>query len=489
MVRASVEVYPALPPGGAGAGPGAVFRVAVEGLPVPVERYAGVSYVRFAFRGRVAVDIGVDGPPGEHRVLPGHAVERVAAGRDRIRLTIVEPSSFVAWVGEREKLFVFADRLEEGPRPGDDGVIAVASSARGPATGAIQAAIDEAAARPRGGMVFLPPGRHRTGTLRLASHVTLYLAPGALLEGIPDPAAYPVDPGRTESARDESLAPDARFWGRTMTFSRLLLVDDATDVHIRGRGTIAGNGRLLRTRFGAVPNLVRVRGSSGVSIEDVLLRDAAAWTLHLLACDDVSVANVRIVNDRDNLNTDGIDPDMSTHVRIDRAFVYTRDDAICVKATGNGGFAGDVSDVRVTNSVVSSRDAALKVGTESSATVFADVTFEGCTVFESGRAMSVVVRDGAVYERIAFRRITVDRAVDHLVEQVIGVRDPAADLGVVRDLSFEDIVAPAYPPPPSAWTWYAQFRPGRPGRAWMSRCSQAPTASTASTASGSATSS
>ncbi len=117
----------------------------------------------------------------------------------------------------------------------------------------------------------------------------------------------------------------------------------------------------------------------------------------------------------------------------------------------------------MTRCVLSSRDAALKVGTESSAARFEDVRFEDCSVFESGRAMSVVVRDGAAYERIAFRGIHVDRDVDHLVEQVIGVRDPAAALGVVRDLSFEDVVAPAYAPPPSAWTWYAQFRPGRPG--------------------------
>ena len=225
------------------------------------------------------------------------------------------------------------------------------------------------AARRGGGTVVLPPGRFVTGTIRLASHVTLHLAAGALLEGSDDPADYPVDPGRVELGRDATLAGDARFYGRTMTFSRLILVDDAAEVRIRGRGTISGSGRVLRTRHDAVPNLVRVRRSRAVVIEDVLLRDSAAWTLHILASDEVTVSNVKILNDRDNLNTDGIDPDMSTRVRIDRAFVYTKDDAICVKASRNGELEGDVSDIRVTNCVLSSRDAALKVGTESSASV------------------------------------------------------------------------------------------------------------------------
>ena len=256
-----------------------------------------------------------------------------------------------------------------------------------------------------------------------------------------------------------------------MTFSRLILVDDAAQVRIRGRGTISGSGRVLRTRHDAVPNLVRVRRSRAVVIEDVLLRDSAAWTLHVLASDDVTVSNVKILNDRDNLNTDGIDPDMSTRVRIDRTFVYTKDDAICVKASRNGELEGDVADIRVTNCVLSSRDAALKVGTELSASVFRDISFENSWIFESGRAMSVVVRDGAMYERVAFRDIFVGPDVDRLVEQVIGVRDPevtraprarSSGLGSIRELSFEDVTAPEYRVPSGGWTWYAQFRPGRP---------------------------
>ena len=190
----------------------------------------------------------------------------------------------------------------------------------------------------------------------------------------------------------------------------------------------------------------------------MLLRDAAAWTVHLLASDDVSVSNVRILNDRHNLNTDGIDPDLSSRVRIDRAFVYTKDDAVCVKASGNGGFGGDVHDVRVTNSVLSSRDAALKVGTESSAERFEDVTFEDCTVLEwAGRCRSWCATErcttgsrsggstrpwGGPPGRAGHRRPGPRR-------RIRGHPGP-----VVRGRRRARLRAAG-----SAWTWYAQFGP------------------------------
>ena len=76
--------------------------------------------------------------------------------------------------------------------------------------------------------------------------------------------------------------------------------------------------------------------------------------------------------------------------------------------------------------------------------------------------MSVVVRDGASYEGVSFAEIEDETRVEHLVEQVIGVRDPDARLGVIRDLVFDGVDAPHYRPPASNWTWYAQFRPTHP---------------------------
>ena len=147
-----------------------------------------------------------------------------------------------------------------------------------------------------------------------------------------------------------------------MTFSRLLLVDHATNVRICGRGTIDGAGSVLRTRHGIAPNLLRVRESARVAVRDVLFRNAAAWSLHVLASSGVAFENIKLIDNRTMLNTDGIDVDMSSDVRIDRSFIYTKDDAICVKATRNSDISGNPARILATNNLVSARDAALKLG-------------------------------------------------------------------------------------------------------------------------------
>ena len=462
----AVEPYPPSP----AAVPGAAHRVRVGGRPIFVETSAGVSYARFAMRRPVDIEVEVLRPISGHSIEPVSRISSAVVDGAMVRFALPEPGAIVVRIVGLEPLFVLADPPDDAPPvAGSPGVIDVTDAGADPtgqrlATSAIQAALDDAAGRARGGAVLVPSGIFRSGTLTLRSNVTLYLAPGALLQGSDDPTDYPIDPGRRETASDTSLGPDTRYLGRTMTFSRLLLVDRAEHVRIRGRGTIDGAGTVLRTQHGAAPNLLRVRESADVVIEEVLFRNAAAWSLHVLASRLVAMRNVKVINDRANLNTDGIDLDMATDVSIEGAFIHTKDDAICVKATGNSDLTGDPARITVTDSVVSSLDAALKVGTETAATTISDIVFEDVFVFDSGRAMSVVVRDGAIVERVTFRRIRVGTGVDHLVEQVIGVREPEGGLGVIRNLTFEEVVAPDWTPPASNWTWYAQFRPGRPSR-------------------------
>src|SRR6478736_9117880 len=116
-----VGPYPAAP----GAVASRAFRVTVDGTPAFVEAYAGVSYVRFAFRGVVAVEVAVHGEVGAVRLLPRDAATSEAGTSGTLRLTLTEPRPFVAWIGDREKLFVLADPPESGPIPDGQAVVAV----------------------------------------------------------------------------------------------------------------------------------------------------------------------------------------------------------------------------------------------------------------------------------------------------------------------------------------------------------------------------
>jgi hypothetical protein len=68
-----------------------------------------------------------------------------------------------------------------------------------------------------------------------------------------------------------------------------------------------------------------------VIIENVTLKGSESWTLHLLACDEVLVSGIKIRNPLHGPNTDGIDIQACSNIRISNCDIYTRDDAIVMK--------------------------------------------------------------------------------------------------------------------------------------------------------------
>ena len=54
------------------------------------------------------------------------------------------------------------------------------------------------------------------------------------------------------------------------------------------------------------------------------------WTVHPTFCNNVHIHDVRIVTE--GPNTDGIDPDSSQNVLIERCYISTGDDCIAIKS-------------------------------------------------------------------------------------------------------------------------------------------------------------
>jgi polygalacturonase len=88
-------------------------------------------------------------------------------------------------------------------------------------TKAIQTAIDQCSRT--GGRVVFPPGRYRTGMVRLKSHITIELSNQAVWQAIPDLTLYPDLPIR-------SAAPAFLYAG------------NEEEIHITGEGKIHGSG-------------------------------------------------------------------------------------------------------------------------------------------------------------------------------------------------------------------------------------------------------
>lgn len=219
-------------------------------------------------------------------------------------------------------------------------------------TVAFQEAID-AAYRAGGGRVLVPAGHYNIGSIFLKSNVELHLAHGATVYGSRKLEDYkPIKPDFVSLRTNEETI-------------QLIYAEKATNVAITGTGTIDGRGQGFK-RVGwhdegiARPHLIRFIECNQVRLENISLKNAACWMQHLLACTDVFIRGIYVINHA-NYNNDGIDIDGCKNVVISDVVVDSDDDAIVLKSTSNK----VCENVTITNSVVSSHCNALKLGTES----------------------------------------------------------------------------------------------------------------------------
>ena len=419
-----------------------VYSLLVSETTLFVERFRGVHYARFAFSSPVEVVVCTAEPVVSCSVSPVTYQIQTAKSEREVRFRLDSPRKLMLKINKLPPLFLLPDDQEAtSPKPGDLEVVSLDDfkadkSGKAPCTAALQDAIR---LLPKNGTLFVPPGIYLTGTIALKSDMTLYLAEGALLQGSPDRKDYPVDAGRTEA---DHVNDPKHFTnhGERMTYSRLLLVDGAENVRIMGRGVIDGNGARVRQQ-GKPANLIRLRNSKNITIRDVLLRDAAAWTVHILGCDNVLVQNVKIINDLEVGNTDGFDPDSSRHVTIENCFAYCGDDTVAIKASNNSGILRSVEDINVRSNVFWTLKSALKVGTETKARQLGKIVFEYNEVLSADRGMALYCPDGALFRGVrfignSFENCSMDNR-RRLIDFTISKRD---GLGAIRDILIKDCV-------------------------------------------------
>jgi hypothetical protein len=261
-------------------------------------------------------------------------------------------------------------------------------------TASIQRAIDKAFEN-GGGVVTVPPGRYKIGTLLLKDNIDLHLEPGAEIIGSANIADYKEIIHKYES-RTNGLY--AKYF--------MVFAEGAENISITGSGTINGNGlkNFLRGNPQNMrPFLMRLVDCDNVTIRDVHLIESANWTLHLLGCRDVNVDGIVIENGVDS-NRDGLDIDCCQRVTVSNSRFSTGDDAIVLKATS------DVlcEDIVVTNCVIRTRASAIKTGTESNGG-FRNITVSNCTIRDLPRhaGIELMTVDGGMMQNIVLDNITM----------------------------------------------------------------------------------
>ncbi|MGP8246874.1 MAG: glycoside hydrolase family 28 protein [Bryobacteraceae bacterium] len=286
-------------------------------------------------------------------------------------------------------------------------------------TRAIQAAIDECAAK-GGGTVRLTAGTYLSAPVWLKTGITLELGKGAVLLGSPDFDDYPV--------RGETI------WQGVPAKRPLALVDaaDAADVRIIGEGTIDGGGAPWWKAYRAQkkagggdmprPWLVEFSRCRRVLMEGVTLRDSPSYTVVPYFSRDVTIRDIKIYAPPDAPNTDGIAPYSSHHVLITKCLIDTGDDNVAIKSS-----------------------APTKAGEDSSAS---DITVSDCT-FLHGHGATIGADTGGGIHGVAMERVRLEGT-----QYGLRIKSGRGFAGEVDHIVYRDIVMTAADPAVSVTAYY-----------------------------------
>ncbi|TDW48152.1 polygalacturonase [Flavobacterium sp. 270] len=272
----------------------------------------------------------------------------------------------------------------------------------------VQKAIDDCSAS-GGGIVTVPTGQFLIGTIYLKNDVNLHLESGAVLLG---------------STKMEDYNP-----------SNLIRGVEVNNISITGKGTIDGQGHTFwipadrsKIPYDRAPewihqttsprNMLKLEGCKGVTIQNVHLKGSESWTLHLLGCDQVVVDGISIRNPLQGPNTDGIDMQACSNVRISNSDIYTRDDAICFKNRDPRYTSKVCENITVTNCILTSACNSFKIGTESLGD-FKNIVFSN-SVIKTARPDEELAKDAAEYIDIKARRYGLAASSGIALESVDG---------------------------------------------------------------------
>lgn len=353
------------------------------------------------------------------------------------------------------------------------------------------AAASRACEEAGGGTILVTGGSYWTGTVRIPSNTTLFIAADSEIVASRNVDNLITPPGSPNAhggscliaaldAQNITITGGGRICGsgewyvyeprekpslEPFPITALPRRDQARDIN-KVPGTLRyyyrqrirydsdryykGHPALRRPGF-----MVLVRGCRNVRIENIILHASMAWTLNLDCCQDVYVHNLVIDDNRHVANTDGIDVTGSSDVRIDHCFVSCADDGIVLKNPDHTG--RPMSNVHVKDCTVCTVMSSFKIGTETGHDI-SNVLVEDCHFCMpdihpgSVSGISLESCDGTNLRNVTIRRITMEKINCPLyicLNMRNRYRDPYTDAaganrywgGSIRDITIEDIHA------------------------------------------------
>jgi polygalacturonase len=293
----------------------------------------------------------------------------------------------------------------------------------------INRAIDAAAAA-GGGTIIFPAGVYASYTIRLKSHISLYLSAGATI------LAADVPPEGTASGGYDAAGPPQPWenyqdFGHNHWPNSLIYGDGLEGISIFGPGLIWGKGlsrgernELPRAESPGVGNkAIALKNCRNVLFRDFSILMGGHFAILLTGVDNVLIDGLKI-----DTNRDGIDIDCCRNVSVSNCKINSPwDDAICPKSSFALGYARSTENVTIANCYVTGKYAygtmldgtykpaiysekrksigRIKCGTESNGG-FKSIAVSNC-VMDGCRGFALETVDGAQIEDVTVTNITM----------------------------------------------------------------------------------
>ncbi len=274
----------------------------------------------------------------------------------------------------------------------------------------IQNAIDKVSSS-GGGTLYFPAGVYKiSNNIKLASNITVYLAPGAFLHGSSDRNDYTWNTGGTLQNGQPEQGPQ-----------NFLISGAVKNVAFTGRGVIDANSTVLVTpassggaingfgnyRKGIIESSADSNGSrpDGLRIIGITVKDATTWTFDLQDEQNVLIQNVKMLDDFKWIHSDGYDLVSTDHATVDNCLGITGDDTFDAKA----GDTNPIRDILYSNDVGYSWEGdGTKVGVQAQGTA-SNIVFSNIQVVAGQRAVSISHDEGtASWSDIHFNDIHME---------------------------------------------------------------------------------
>ncbi len=336
-----------------------------------------------------------------------------------------------------------------------------------------------------GGVVLVPKGLWITGPVELKSNVNLHLQANAILQFTRDFSQYPLVQSNWEGL--PQMRNQSPLWAVNQTniaITGLGIVDGGGDAwrmvkkskltESQWKNLVASGGVLSddqKTWYPSAASLAgsKIKGNPGeikadrnadyyngikdffrpnllvftsckkVLLEGVTFQNSAAWNLHPLMCEDVTIRNVYAKNPWYAQNGDGLDIESCKNVLVENSTFDVGDDGICIKS-GRDAWgrkrAMPTENVIIRNSTVYHAHGGFVIGSEMSGgakNIFvSDCTFIGTDI---GLRFKTTRGRGGVVENIHIKDISMmdipGEAI--LFDMYYAAVDPIALVGDKRD--------------------------------------------------------